>query len=127
MDKPHIPSSFKHLLAAWNEPVVENIQAHLSKAVSEDIVFVDPNYAISGMRAFETMVRMFRTNAPDARCIRTSEIDMHHDRARYSWTVIVDEENRVDGFDAVQVNADGLICRVDGFFGPLELLQQNES
>jgi hypothetical protein len=119
MDKTPIPPSFGYLLAAWNEPIVENIQAHLSKAVSQDVVFVDPNYSISGMSAFEAMVRAFRASAPGARCVRTSKIDMHHDRARYSWTVIVDDQNQVDGFDAVQVNSAGLVCRVDGFFGPL--------
>ncbi len=114
-----VPPAFAHLLAAWNEYDPEAIRGHLIKGVSGDVEFVDPNYAIHGIDAFEAMVREFRERAPDARCIRTSGIDMHHDRARYSWTVIVNAQIRVDGFDAVQINAEGLVCRVDGFFGPL--------
>lgn len=119
MTEPSTPPSFVHLLNAWNELEPDMIRSHLERGVAADVEFVDPNYAIRGIDAFEQMVREFRAQAPEAECIRTSVIDMHHDRARYSWTVIVNAETRVDGFDAVQLNQAGLVCRVDGFFGPL--------
>lgn len=117
---PAAPESFAHMLAAWNERDLKKIRAHLNKALAVDVEFVDPNYAINGIAAFAQMVKDFRTKYPDAACIRTSGIDVHHDRARYSWSVIIDAANRVDGFDTVQFSArSGKVKRVDGFFGPL--------
>ncbi|MFN0023095.1 MAG: nuclear transport factor 2 family protein [Parvularculaceae bacterium] len=115
-----IPGTFAHMLAAWNETDTKKIRGHLDKALSKDVEFVDPNYAIEGVSAFARMVKEFRQKYPDAKCVRTSGIDMHHDRARYSWSVIIDAKTRIDGFDAVQVSKkSGKIKRVDGFFGPL--------
>lgn len=115
-----IPDSFAQMLAAWNERDLKKIRPLLDKALSKDVEFVDPNYAIEGVSEFAKMVREFRKKFPEAECVRTSGIDRHHDRARYSWSVIIDEKTRIDGFDAVQVSKkSGKIKRVDGFFGPL--------
>lgn len=115
-----IPETFAHMLAAWNERDTKKIRGHLDKALTKDVEFVDPNYAIEGITDFAAMVKEFRKKYPEASCVRTSGIDMHHDRARYSWTVIIDDKTRIDGFDAVQVSKkSGKVKRVDGFFGPL--------
>jgi hypothetical protein len=115
-----IPESFTHMMAAWNERDSKKIRALLDKALTKDIEFVDPNYSVEGISDFFKMVKEFRAKYPEAKCVRTSGIDMHHDRARYSWSVIIDENTRLDGFDAVQVSKkSGKIKRVDGFFGPL--------
>jgi hypothetical protein len=114
------PESFEHLLAAWNERDLKKIRKHLSKAVTKDVEFVDPNYKIEGVGAFAEMIKEFRARYPQAECIRTSGVDLHHDRARYSWSVIMDDKTRVDGFDAVALRKkSGKVRRVDGFFGPL--------
>lgn len=115
-----VPETFAHMLAAWNERDPKKVRGHLDKALSKDVEFVDPNYSIEGIGDFAKMVKEFGAKYPDAKCIRTSGIDMHHDRARYSWSVIIDEKTRLDGFDAVQVSKkSGKVKRVDGFFGPL--------
>lgn len=114
-----IPPTFSHILAAWNESDVTKIRAHLDQALAVDVVFVDPNYDIKGVDAFETMIRDFRLRFPQSRCIRTSGIDMHHNRARYAWTAVLDAERAVHGLDVVELDREMRICRVDGFFDPL--------
>lgn len=115
-----LPESFTHLLAAWNERDTKRIREHLDKAVTKDVEFVDPNYEIEGIGAFARMIKEFRVRYPEATCVRTSGVDLHHDRARYSWSVIIDEKTRVDGFDAVALSRKSRkVKRVDGFFGPL--------
>jgi hypothetical protein len=50
----------------------------------------------------------------------TSGVDMHHDRARYSWALVRADGTRFEGFDAVELDLQqGKIRRIDGFFGPL--------
>lgn len=114
-----IPAPFAHLLAAWNERDPARIRQHAEQAVTADVAFTDPQYAIRGIDAFVAMVQEFRKRLPEARVERTSGIDRHHDRARYSWTVFADAKTRVDGFDAVALDAKGMLRRIDGFFGPL--------
>lgn len=114
-----IPAPFAHLLAAWNERDPARIRHHVEQGVTDDIAFTDPQYAIRGIDAFVAMVQEFRKRLPEARVERTSGIDRHHDRARYSWTVFADAKMRVDGFDAVALDSKGMVRRIDGFFGPL--------
>ncbi len=117
---PKIPKSFDQMLAAWNESDPKKMRRHLDKALAKGVEFTDPNYAIEGVPAFAKMVKDFRKQYPAAQCIRTSGIDMHHDRARYSWAVILNEDTRLDGYDTVAVTKKARkIKRVDGFFGPL--------
>lgn len=116
---PDISPQFAALMRAWNERDVAKIRGHLEIAVTEDVEFVDPNYAIRGIDAFTAMVRAFRERLPDVDVIRTSAIDQHHDRARYSWAVAVSPAHTVEGYDTVALAADGRIARVDGFFGQL--------
>lgn len=112
------PEPFVHLLAAWNERDLTKIRALCQKGVTADVEFTDPNYAIKGIDAFVAMVKEFRERLPNAMVTRTSGIDTHHDRARYSWTVTAGPL-KVDGFDAVALAPSGLVKRIDGFFGPL--------
>jgi len=114
------PESFAHLLAAWNERDLKKIRRHLDKALAKSIAFVDPANRVDGVAEFAKMVRAFRKQYPNAECVRTSGIDAHHDRARYSWSVIIDENTRIDGVDVAAFNRkSGKIRRIDGFFGPL--------
>jgi hypothetical protein len=113
------PETFDHMLAAWNERDPGKIRGHLERALADDVEFCDPQHHVTGLDAFEKMVRDFRENLPDAVCARTSGVDSHHNRFRYEWSVSSGGEVLVPGFDVVAVNADNRVERVDGFFGPL--------
>lgn len=115
----HLSPQFAALLLAWNERDLSKIRGHLELGVTPDVEFVDPDNAIRGIDAFTAMVRAFRERLPGAEVIRTSAIDRHHDRARYSWVVVIDPAHRVEGLDCVTLASDGRIARVDGFFGAL--------
>ena len=114
-----LPQSFKHLLAAWNESDLGQIRSHLDKAITPQIEFTDPNFCIRGIDAFENMIKEFRKNAPKATCAHTSGYDSHHNRFRYQWTVQVNPNTAVVGYDVTTLNDDGLVERIDGFFGEL--------
>ncbi len=118
-----VPTVFDNMLAAWNERDPQAIRQHLNSAVSENVTFCDPNYAIEGRDAFEAMIRTFRATMAEGQCSRTSGVDGHHHLFRYSWAVHNAGKLIVAGSDVVAVDQAGMICRVDGFFGPIPDIQ----
>ncbi len=113
------PRSFDHMLAAWNELDTGKIRAHLDQALSPDVYFVDPSIETRGIDEFEANVRDFRAKYPDARCIRASGIDSHHRLYRYAWEIYRGQELFLPGFDVAEVDENGRVTVVQGFFGPL--------
>ena len=118
-DSPAYPETFDHMLAAWNEHDLELVRGHLKRALSPDVLFVDPSIVTNGIDEFEANVREFRTRLPDAVCSRASGVDSHHDLYRYAWEIHRGSELLLPGFDVVQADAEGRVLKVEGFFGPL--------
>jgi hypothetical protein len=115
-----VPSCFATLLAAWNEYDPAKMRKLVEASLTEDVAFTDPNYQIVGIEAFIRQVEEFRSHEGRVRLAPTSGVDMHHDRARYSWAVLRPDGSRFEGFDAVALDLrQGKIRRIDGFFGPL--------
>lgn len=114
-----IPETLDSMLAAWNETDPEQIRPHLDRALAADVVFIDPAHSIVGLEAFERMVREFRAQFPDAVCSRASGVDTHHNLYRYNWAIHRNGELFLPGFDVAELDADGRVRRVEGFFGPL--------
>ncbi|MEM9521853.1 MAG: nuclear transport factor 2 family protein [Actinomycetota bacterium] len=120
---PPVPDNAPHVLTSymqmWNERDPDAIRAHLDRAVSDDCVWVDPQHNHVGRDALEANVRGFRSQFPNADLGVGSNVDGHNDRYRYEWVIVNDGALLIRGFDVVTLNADGLIERVDGFFGTL--------
>ena len=116
---PDLPESFTHMLAAWNEADPEKIRGHLDKALAPDVLFADPDNFTKGIDEFEDMVRRFRKRWPNGKSERTSGFNHHNNRYRYRWLVTVAEGQSLPGMDVAEVNDDGMVVRVDGFFGSI--------
>lgn len=117
-----VPECFTNLLRAWNERDPAKLRELVEMSVTPDVAFTDPQYAITGSEAFIEMMIAFQERVGDVRLNRTSAIDMHHDRARYSWEIVWPNGDRFEGFDAVALDVPaGKVCRIDGFFGSLQL------
>jgi hypothetical protein len=113
------PASLDHMLAAWNEPNPDKVRAHLEKALARGIEFIDPSIETHGIDEFEANVHEVHRQLPGAKYARTSAVDSHHQLHRYSWAITNDGEVVMQGFDVTELNDDGLVLRVLGFFGPL--------
>ncbi|MEO0494292.1 MAG: nuclear transport factor 2 family protein [Actinomycetota bacterium] len=120
---PPLPENAPDVLTTymrmWNERDPDQIRSHLDAAVSEDCVWIDPQHQHTGRDALEANVRGFRSTFPDADLGVGSDVDGHNDRYRYEWVIVSEGALLLRGFDVVTLNADGLIERVDGFFGTL--------
>ena len=117
---PALPACFATLLAAWNEQDPAKLRKLVEASLTEDVAFTDPHYQIVGINAFIEQVHEVREREGQAKLMPTSGVDMHHDRARYSWALVRADGTRFEGFDAVELDLQqGKIRRIDGFFGPL--------
>lgn len=114
-----LPASFEALLRAWNETDHSRIREHLDAALAPEIMFCDPNYLITGIDAFEAMVREFLEKYPVVKCEHTSGFNEHHNRYRYNWLVSVGGQPAVAGMDVAELNDAGKVIRIDGFFGEI--------
>lgn len=114
-----IPKPLMRMMAIWNERDVEQVRAVIDEIFSPEVIFIDPSHSIAGHDAFEKMVRDFRKGLPNAVCSHSSGFDSHHGLYRYHWEIHQDDALVVSGFDVTQIDADGLISRVEGFFGPI--------
>lgn len=115
--------TFTNLSLAWNERDLNRIRGFVDKSMAENVVFADPANFLHGIDAFEKMVSDFRLKYPESIVKRTSGLDSHNNRYRYTWEIYIGEIMIVKGFDVATVNENGLIERIDGFFGdfpPLE-------
>ena len=113
-----VSANLETMLAAWGEDDPMRIRALLESALSPEVVFVDPNYAIEGLEAFVTMIQAVRRENPGLTAAVTSGYDAHHDICRYTWRVTLADGTFLDGMDVTRLTADGKVLRVDGFFGP---------
>jgi hypothetical protein len=118
-----IPEAFTNISNAWNEKDLTKIRSQVDKSVAENIVFADPSNYIHGIEAFENMVKEFRGKYPESVVKRTSGLDSHNRRYRYSWEIYIGDMMIVKGFDVATLNETGLIERIDGFFGDLPPLE----
>lgn len=113
------PESLDHMLAAWNESDPGKVRGHLDRALTSDVAFIDPSVETHGIDEFEVNVHEVHRQVPGAVYERTSGVDSHHRLHRYSWQISRDGEVLLPGFDVTEVDDDGKVTRVQGFFGPL--------
>jgi nuclear transport factor 2 (NTF2) superfamily protein len=112
-----VPPSLLRYNQAWNERDPERIVGHLSMAVSDDVLFVDPAHTTIGRHALASMIRTAREAMPDATYQLASGIDGHNRRFRYRWVADLGDGVPLPGMDVTTVDDDGRIERIDGFFG----------
>ncbi len=118
-----IPESFFHYLAAWNEADTARVRAHLERSVAPDVLFIDPANTTRGIDELEAMIVRARQERPTAAYLRTSGVDGHNRRYRYRWEVHIDGKLAVPGMDVTNVDEEGRIVQIDGFFGDFPALE----
>lgn len=111
--------AMNHYWTMWNTPDVSAVRRHLDLAVTEDFEFCDPLEFHRGRDELEANVRRFRRRFPNASFELRSGFDTHHNRYRYRWDMVLDGKTVVEGTDVTTIADDGLIERIDGFFGPI--------
>lgn len=107
-------------LAAWNETDLA-LRARLIAGVwAADGRLIDPPFAAEGHAGIGEMAATLHAQFPGHRFRRTSGIDAHHDQLRFAWELVgPDGAPALTGLDVGEVDADGQLRRITGFFGEL--------
>jgi hypothetical protein len=104
--------------AAWNEPDAAVRLELLERCWADDAAYVDPTVALRGRSALCEHISKVRARRPGARIEMMSGVDLHHDVVRFLWRL-----TRADGsagetsIDFGEVDGDGRLTRIVGFFG----------
>jgi hypothetical protein len=108
-------------LAGYCEPDQAKRAELLRTAWANSGELVDPPLAGAGIDEIAGLVDTVVTHYPDHRFQRTTAVDEHHGFARYGWALVSpDGAAAVTGTDFAEVDGDGKLVRVIGFFGELE-------
>lgn len=113
-----VETAIERYISAWNEEDAVLRRRLLDACWSERGTYVDPAVALRGRDALAAHIAAVRAGRPGARLEFASAIDAHHDVLRFHWRVV-----RADGttgdisLDIGEMDADGRIARMIGFFG----------
>ena len=107
---------------AWSEPDYALRQKLLEQIWADDGTYTDPTAHVAGRNALVDHIGALFEQFPGAYFVVTSGIDSHHGKFRFTWRmVLADGEVFLEGVDFGELNSDGKLHRIVGFFGPLVL------
>lgn len=107
---------------AWSEPAEEERARLLREVWAATATYIDPTVHTQGLAELLAHIAKVRARRPGSRVIRTSQIDVHHQIARFAWRAVEANGNELpEGSDIAFISADGTkLERIIGFFGPLK-------
>jgi hypothetical protein len=107
-------------LAAYGEPDGARRAEMIAQVWAPTGTLADPPFEGTGHAEISGLADTAQQRFPAHQFRRTSGIDSHHGFARYSWEFVgPDGAVAVAGLDLAQVDGDGRLLRVTGFFGEL--------
>lgn len=112
-------------IAAWNETDPDRRRQLIAETYTDDAVYVDPLLTGNGRAGIDAMIAGFQASYPDHAFRRSSQVESHHDRVRFTWELAPgDGETIVAGTDVAVISPDIRLQSVTGFIdqAPAELL-----
>ena len=108
-------------LSAYCDPDPQRRAGVIADVWTDDGELVDPPLEGRGHTELSALADAVLSAFPDHIFRRTSALDVHHGRGRYSWELVAPTGAvGVSGVDFVEFADDGRVRRITGFFGPLE-------
>jgi hypothetical protein len=103
---------------AWHERDEAARRRLLEESWADDGVYTDPNATVEGRDALIEAIVTFHEQRPDVRIEVRSRVDAFGSQFRFAWAT-VDGAGTVlrEGVDFGQLDGDGRIALIVGFFG----------
>jgi len=104
-------------IAMWNETDAARRRELIARTWTDTASYLDPMLQGEGQAGIDAMVQGVQARFPGHQFRRTSEVDTHHDRVRFSWALAAEGGAAlVTGTDVGVVAADGRLQTITGFF-----------
>lgn len=105
--------------AAWNEDDDARRLELLGQAFAGPTPrYVDPVADATGIEAISENMATVQQHYPGHTVRRTSDVDVHHDQARFEWDILDPKGMTfLSGVDHADIADDGRLAKVSGFFG----------
>lgn len=104
-------------LQAYSEPDGDRRRELIERAFAPDATLADPPFDAAGHDALHATFGAVLDQYPRHTFRRTSDVDEHHDVARYRWQMVgPDGAVAFAGTDVVRFDGAGRIASVVGFF-----------
>lgn len=105
-------------LAAYGDPDVARRAGAIREIWSAEGRLVDPPFESRGHQGISDQAATLLSQFPGHRFERTTAVDAHHQTLRYGWRLVSPAGAPVvEGIDVADLDVDGRLCRVVGFFG----------
>ena len=105
--------------SAWAEPDHARRLAILERCWAAGGVYLDPSSRADGREALCEHIAGFQERLAGHRIELASGIDEHDGYVRFAWTMSAPDGSQVmEGVDFGQLDADGRLELICGFFGP---------
>lgn len=113
----------------WSDPDPLVRERLIRETLVPTATYADPRTDILSVEQLLFHISKIVTSRPGATVKRTSNVDVHHNFARFSWHVLLsDGTNLPEGIDFIELEDDGKrIRRIVGFFGPLTRHERRHS
>jgi hypothetical protein len=114
-DIEHVVADY---FAMWSEADPDRRAQLIASAWTADGRYVDPRFEARGHTAIDRLAQAAQEQFPGCEFHRTSGVDIHHDRVRWSWamTRVGGRAALAVGVDYAQVSDDGRLSEVTGFY-----------
>ncbi len=104
-------------IAMWNETDPARRRELIQRLWTDDCAHLDPTARVAGRDGIDGLVGTVQGRFPGCRFRRTSEVDSHNGRLRFSWELAPDRgAPAVSGTDFGAVAEDGRLRSVTSFF-----------
>lgn len=118
MNMPAIATLVDGWLAAYADPDAARRLAAIREGWNPDGRLVDPPMEARGHQGISDQAATLLAQFPGHRFERSTAIDAHHQFLRYGWKLVDANGAAVlEGLDVVELDVDGRLLRVVGFFG----------
>lgn len=110
--------------AAWNERDEDARCALLERSWTDDGVYCDPSGRAEGRAALVRHIGGFHARMPGNRIEMASGVDEHDGLLRFAWQMLApDGAVALDGMDFGELDRDGRLKLIVGFFGPFPAVE----
>lgn len=111
----------RQFLAVWGEREAGRRRTMLAESCVEDLSYVDPFAETVDRDGVERAVVAMQAQIPLTAVRLTSNVDAHHQTARYAWVAVAAGERALlSGMTTVLFDRALMLTDVWSFFGPLQ-------